>query len=117
MWCVVVCHLETSRMKRPWPALGRSATKKKVYYTQQIIHTIDTTHDTYYTRCILHTIYTTYDIYYARYAIHTIHYTVASSSHSNINFAILKTFGFLNFQIFHFLSTNALLGWKQSNWQ
>jgi len=32
MWCVVVCDLETSRMRRPWPALGRSATgnKKKV---------------------------------------------------------------------------------------
>ena len=29
LWCVVVCDLETSRMKRPWPALGRSATKKK----------------------------------------------------------------------------------------
>jgi len=27
--CVVVCDLETSRMRRPWPALGRSATKKK----------------------------------------------------------------------------------------
>jgi hypothetical protein len=26
--CVVVCDLETSRMRRPWPALGRSATKK-----------------------------------------------------------------------------------------
>jgi len=24
--CVVVCYLETSRMRRPWPALGRSAT-------------------------------------------------------------------------------------------
>jgi len=24
--CVVVCDLETSRMRRPWPALGRSAT-------------------------------------------------------------------------------------------
>jgi hypothetical protein len=29
MWCVVVCDLETSRMRRPWSALGRSATKKK----------------------------------------------------------------------------------------
>jgi len=29
LWCVVVCDLETSRMKRPWPALGRSATAKK----------------------------------------------------------------------------------------
>ena len=28
MWCVVVCDLETSRMRRPWPALGRSATGK-----------------------------------------------------------------------------------------
>jgi hypothetical protein len=28
LWCVVMCDLETSRMRRPWPALGRSATKK-----------------------------------------------------------------------------------------
>ena len=28
LWCVVVCDLETSRMWRPWPVLGRSATKK-----------------------------------------------------------------------------------------
>jgi len=27
--CVVVCDLETSRMRRPWPALGRSATGRK----------------------------------------------------------------------------------------
>jgi len=34
LWCVV-CDLETSRMKRPWPALGRSATEKKtVVYLQ-----------------------------------------------------------------------------------
>jgi len=26
LWCVVVCDLETSRMRSPWPALGRSAT-------------------------------------------------------------------------------------------
>jgi len=26
--CVVVCNLETSRMREPWPALGRSATRK-----------------------------------------------------------------------------------------
>jgi len=26
LWCVVVCDLESSRMRRPWPALGRSAT-------------------------------------------------------------------------------------------
>jgi hypothetical protein len=29
LWFVVVCDLETSRMGRPWPALGRSATGKK----------------------------------------------------------------------------------------
>jgi hypothetical protein len=33
MWCVVVCDLETSGMRRPWPALGRSATKRKKYLT------------------------------------------------------------------------------------
>jgi hypothetical protein len=30
MWCVVVFDLETSRMRRSWPALGRSATRKKI---------------------------------------------------------------------------------------
>ena len=30
LWCVVVCDLETSRMRRPWPALGRSVTEKKI---------------------------------------------------------------------------------------
>jgi len=29
LWCVVVCDLETSRMRRPWLTLGRSATAKK----------------------------------------------------------------------------------------
>jgi len=29
LWCVSVGDLETSRMRRPWPTLGRSATKKK----------------------------------------------------------------------------------------
>ena len=29
LWCVVVCDLETPRMRRTWPALGRSATRKK----------------------------------------------------------------------------------------
>jgi len=28
--CVVECDLDTTRMRRPWPALGRSATAKKV---------------------------------------------------------------------------------------
>jgi len=30
LWCVVVCDQETSRMGRPWLALGRSAPGKKV---------------------------------------------------------------------------------------
>jgi hypothetical protein len=25
LWWVIVCDLETSRMRKPWPALGRSA--------------------------------------------------------------------------------------------
>jgi hypothetical protein len=29
LWCVVVCDLEISRMRRPWPTLGRSATEKR----------------------------------------------------------------------------------------
>ena len=29
LWYVVVCDLETSRMRRPWPALGRSATERE----------------------------------------------------------------------------------------
>jgi len=29
LWCIIVCDLETSRMRRPWPSLGRSATAKK----------------------------------------------------------------------------------------
>jgi len=33
--CVVVCDLVTSRMRRPWPALGRSATGvgRDLYFT------------------------------------------------------------------------------------
>jgi hypothetical protein len=30
LWCVVVCDLESSRMRRPWLAWGRSATEKNV---------------------------------------------------------------------------------------
>ena len=29
LWFVVVCDLETSRMRGPWSELGRSATRKK----------------------------------------------------------------------------------------
>ena len=28
LWCVVVCYLETPKMKRPFPALGRSAKRQ-----------------------------------------------------------------------------------------
>ena len=31
LWYVVMCDLETSRMRRPWPALGRRATGKTKY--------------------------------------------------------------------------------------
>ena len=37
LWCVVVCDLETSRMRRPWPAVGRSATAKKNVYKSYAI--------------------------------------------------------------------------------
>jgi hypothetical protein len=30
LWCIVVCDLETSRMRRPWPALGHSTTANKI---------------------------------------------------------------------------------------
>jgi hypothetical protein len=30
LWCVVVCDLETSRMRRPWPALGAAPQKKNI---------------------------------------------------------------------------------------
>ena len=36
LWCVVVCDLETSRMRKPWPALGRRAPRgwgNITYYT------------------------------------------------------------------------------------
>jgi hypothetical protein len=47
LWCVIACELETSRIRRPWTALGRSATKKyavvnkstswnKVYHKQKV---------------------------------------------------------------------------------
>ena len=32
LWCVVVCDLETSRMRRPWSPLGRSATGNLYIY-------------------------------------------------------------------------------------
>ena len=38
LWCVVVCDLETSRMRRTWPALGCSATGPKNKIRQDIIN-------------------------------------------------------------------------------
>jgi len=37
-WCIVVCDLETSRMRRPWPVLGRSAPgkKKSITYNEHV---------------------------------------------------------------------------------
>ena len=32
LWCVFVCDLETSRMRRPWAALGRRATGEENKY-------------------------------------------------------------------------------------
>jgi hypothetical protein len=30
LWCVTVCHLGTSRMRRPWPTLGCCARERKI---------------------------------------------------------------------------------------
>jgi len=30
LWCILVCDLETSWMRRPWPTVG-AVTKKKLY--------------------------------------------------------------------------------------
>jgi hypothetical protein len=35
LWCDVLCDPETSRMGRPWPALGCSATGKKNFKVLQ----------------------------------------------------------------------------------
>jgi hypothetical protein len=35
LWCVVVCSLEASRMRRPWPALGRSSEWGEEYLVQK----------------------------------------------------------------------------------
>ena len=32
LWCIVVCDLETSRMRRPWTALGRNAKGGKILF-------------------------------------------------------------------------------------
>ena len=48
LWCVVVCDLDTSRMRGPWPALGRRATenKKKYYIILNIVLQLPTVFST-----------------------------------------------------------------------
>jgi hypothetical protein len=41
LWCVVVCDLETSRMRRSCPALGRSATAGKKKLCKGRVHVVD----------------------------------------------------------------------------
>jgi hypothetical protein len=36
LWCVIVCDLETSTMRRPWPALGRCAREGKKRSTMSV---------------------------------------------------------------------------------
>ena len=38
-WCVVVCDLEISWMRRPWPALGHSATERKKFGRTSLVRT------------------------------------------------------------------------------
>jgi hypothetical protein len=33
LWCVIVCELETSRMRRPWPAFGCCPRERRRRYT------------------------------------------------------------------------------------
>jgi len=40
LWCVDVCDLETSRMRRPLPTLGRSATVKKSLGMQKLSYVV-----------------------------------------------------------------------------
>jgi hypothetical protein len=41
LWCVTVCDLETSRMRRPWQALGCCAREKKVEEDSGIINEME----------------------------------------------------------------------------
>ena len=40
LWCVVVCDQETSTMRRPCPALGRSSTEKKKKFLPAVLPTV-----------------------------------------------------------------------------
>ena len=48
LWCVVVGYLETSRMRKQWPALGRSDTGK-----ENTLSTIDIVAFAYFFTCVL----------------------------------------------------------------
>jgi hypothetical protein len=37
LWCVIVCDLETSRMRRPWPTLGCCARRKELWKVEVLI--------------------------------------------------------------------------------
>ena len=57
MWCVVVCDRETSRMWRPWPALGRRTTGGYYIYIYRVrqkkcIHTLTEKNSTLYNRLL-----------------------------------------------------------------
>jgi len=67
LWCVVVCDLEISRMRRPWPALGRSATEKKARV--HIIHYIEFKIFNIPRRNVLKLIYPSDTIYGPRYRL------------------------------------------------
>ena len=43
LWCIVVCDLQTSRLRRLWPALGRRATGKKICVFIQCVYEIRVT--------------------------------------------------------------------------
>ena len=38
LWCVIMCDLETSRMREPWPVSGGSATGRKKIYIHTHTH-------------------------------------------------------------------------------
>jgi len=38
LWCVVVCDLETSGMRRPWPSVGRKATGQKTVNNKEVLN-------------------------------------------------------------------------------
>jgi len=40
LWCIDVCDLETSSVRRPWPALGRRVQEKKIYLYRSLHATL-----------------------------------------------------------------------------